>query len=163
MTRGTWLLAAPLLGLALARGFAAAPPPSLVVTVGKSLILDTPHDLRRVSVANGDLADAVAVNPREVLINGKAPGETSVVLWQDDGTRTFYDLAVHPNLAHVEAVRRQLALELPGQDITLDLDQDSVFLRGTVKDLSNAERAMRLAATLGRVVNLLHVDVPPDA
>jgi len=46
----------------------------LVVTVGKSLILDTPADLRRISVGNGDLAEALAVNPREVLINGKSPG-----------------------------------------------------------------------------------------
>ena len=46
----------------------------LVVTVGKSLIIDSPLDIQRLSVANGDLAEAVAVNPKEVLINGKAAG-----------------------------------------------------------------------------------------
>src|SRR5262245_66242229 len=54
----------------------------LFVTVGKSLIIDSPVDIRRVSVANGILAEAVAVNPKEVLINGLAPGETSLVVWQ---------------------------------------------------------------------------------
>src|SRR5438093_10165593 len=49
----------------------------LFVTVGKSLIIDSPVDIRRVSVANGTLAEAVAVNPKEVLINGLGPGETS--------------------------------------------------------------------------------------
>ena len=63
----------------------------------KRQILDTAADLRRVAVANGDLAEALAVNPREVLINGKAPGETSVILWQQDGARTMYNLTVRQN------------------------------------------------------------------
>ena len=42
----------------------------LFVTVGKSLVVDSPVNIQRVSVANGDLAEALAVNPREVLVNG---------------------------------------------------------------------------------------------
>jgi pilus assembly protein CpaC len=133
----------------------------LVVTVGKSLILDTPADLQRVSVANGDLAEALAVNPREVLINGKAPGETSLILWQQNGARTMYNLIVHQNTARIEAVQGQLKRALVGQDVSLDFENDTVFLRGTVKDLSSAERAAGIAATLGKVINLLRVEVPP--
>src|SRR5438552_13952112 len=62
----------------------------LVVTVGKSLIIDSPMNIQRVSVANGELMEAVAVNPKEVLINGKAPGETSLIIWQQGGTRLLY-------------------------------------------------------------------------
>ena len=40
--------------------------------MGKSLIIDSPLNIQRISVANGDLVEAVAVNPKEVLINGKA-------------------------------------------------------------------------------------------
>jgi pilus assembly protein CpaC len=50
----------------------------LSVTVGKSVLVDSPQIIERISVANGDLAEAVAITPREVLINGKAPGETSL-------------------------------------------------------------------------------------
>jgi pilus assembly protein CpaC len=132
----------------------------LVVTVGKSIVLDTPGDLRRVSVANGDVAEALAVNPREVLVNGKAAGETSVILWQQDGARTLYNLTVRQNTARIEAVQGQLKRGLPGQDVSLDFENDTVFLRGTVKDLSSAERAAGMAATLGKVVNLLRVEVP---
>ena len=52
----------------------------LFVTVGKSLVVDSPVNIQRVSVANGDLAEAVAVNPREVLVNGKLAGETSMII-----------------------------------------------------------------------------------
>jgi len=163
MTRANWRLAVPLLWMAVPAACAAAGdahPPQLIVTVGKSLILDCPADLRRVSVANADLADALAVNPREVLINGKAPGETSVVLWQQDGTRTMYDLAVRPNTARIDAVRREIERELAGQDVDLDLEADTVFLSGTAKDFTSAGRALSLAATLGKVVDLLRVEVP---
>ena len=56
-------------------------PAKLVVTVGKSLIIDSPMKIQRISVANGELIEAVAVNPKEVLINGKAAGETSLIVW----------------------------------------------------------------------------------
>jgi pilus assembly protein CpaC len=135
-------------------------PADLVVTVGKSILLDTPSDLRRIAVANGELAEAMAVNPREVLINGKAAGETSLILWQQDGARTMYDLTVRLNTARIDAVRGQLKRGLEGQDVGLDFENDTVFLRGTVKDLASAERASGMAATLGKVVNLLRVEVP---
>jgi pilus assembly protein CpaC len=133
---------------------------NLVVTVGKSIVLDTPADLRRIAVANGDFAEAMAVNPREVLINGKAPGDTSVILWQQDGARAMYNLTVRQNMGRVEAVQEQLKRGLPGQDVSLEFANDTVFLRGTAKDLSSAERAAGMAATLGKVVNLLRVEVP---
>src|SRR5512138_1563721 len=65
-----------------------------VVTVGKSLVMDSPSPVERLAVADGALADAVAITPTEVLINGKAPGETSVILWQRNGGRQVFDLSV---------------------------------------------------------------------
>jgi pilus assembly protein CpaC len=138
----------------------AGTPLDLAVTVGKSMILDTPADLTRISVGNGDFAEALAVNPREVLINGKAPGETSLILWQQDGTRALYNLTVRQNSVRIDSVREQIKRGLPGQEVGLDFENDSVFLRGVVKDLASAERAAGMAATLGKVVNLLRVEVP---
>jgi pilus assembly protein CpaC len=159
---GGWLIAFLVLAAPRADCANDGTPVDLAVTVGKSLILDTPADLRRVAVANGDFAEALAVNPREVLINGKAPGETSLILWQQDGVRTMYDLTVLQSTTRIEAVQAQLKRALPGQDVGLEFQNDTVFLRGTVKDLSSAERASGMAATLGKVVNLLRVEVPAE-
>ena len=61
----------------------------------------------------------------------------------------------------MEAVRREIAKELPGQDISISVENGAVFLRGTVKNLNSAERAAAIAATFGKIVNLLQVEVPP--
>lgn len=147
-------------------GTAAAGPASLQVSelqvnVGKSLVVDSPVNIQRVAMANGDLAEAVAISPKEVLVNGKAPGETSLILWQEGGNRLFYNLKVLQSTVRIEAAREELSRQLDGQDIHIDFQNDTVFLSGTVKDMVNADRAVAIAGTLGKVVNLLNVTVPP--
>jgi pilus assembly protein CpaC len=43
----------------------------------------------------------------------------------------------------------------------MELEDGNVFLRGTVKDLTTADRVVSIATTLGKPVNLLNVEVPP--
>jgi pilus assembly protein CpaC len=144
----------------------STPARDLNVTVGKSLVIDSPADIVRISVANGDIAEAVAVDPRQVLVNGKAPGETSFIVWQHGGNRLLFDLTVRANSAAaqvpVERARDELRRYLPGQDINLSFENNTVFLQGKVRDLTSAERAVAIASTLGKVVNLLYVAVPPS-
>ena len=155
---------AALLGLpaALSAAELQAQSAPLVVTVGKSLVLDNAMNIQRISLANGDLAEAVAVNPREVLINGKMAGETSLVIWQQGGPRLLFDLTVRSSSSRMDNVRGALARELGGQDITLSMEGDNVFLHGTAKDILSADRALSIAATLGKVVNLLNVVTPVE-
>ena len=132
----------------------------LSVTVGKSVLVDSPQIIERISVANGDLAEAVAITPREVLINGKAPGETSLIVWQQGGNRLFFDLTVQRNESRIDDIRREMAAEMGNQNVTLSVDGDTVFVRGTVQDLTSAQRAVQIASTIGKPVNLLRVTVP---
>jgi pilus assembly protein CpaC len=141
---------------------------SLDLTVGKSLLLDSLHPMERVSVGLGGFAEVTAVGPSEVMLSGKAPGETSLIIWQDDGSKLYYDVAVRPSrfLAdnRIELADRQLQEELPGQKVNLTMQDDTLFLRGQVKDVTSSERAYSIASTLGKVVNLLYVDIPqPEA
>jgi pilus assembly protein CpaC len=137
----------------------------LFVTVGKSVIVNSALPIERVSVGFGEVAEATAVSVHEVLVNGKAPGETSLIVWQQGGGKLFFDVTVRPSrfLANnkVDAVRREIGKELPGQNINLSFENEMVFLRGTVKDLTSADRAVAIASTMGKVVNLLYVNTPP--
>jgi pilus assembly protein CpaC len=138
----------------------AGAPGKLVVTVGKSLIIDSPMKIQRISVADGGLIEAVAVNPKEVLINGKAAGETSLIIWQEGGNRLLYDLTVRLSPVRLDVVRQQLARDFPNEDINVTFDNETAFVRGTVKDVIAAERVMSIVASLGKAVNLLRVEIP---
>lgn len=142
-----------------------APPATrdLTVTVSKSIVLDSPGDIERVSVSNGDMAEAVVINPREVMVNGKAPGDTSLIIWQQGGARTPYNLAVTPSTGGLDAVRKEIQDQLPGQQITVNFQNNTVFLQGTANNLMVADRATAIASVLGKVVNLLNVVVPPTS
>ncbi|HWQ55779.1 MAG TPA: pilus assembly protein N-terminal domain-containing protein [Bryobacteraceae bacterium] len=133
----------------------------LTVAVGKAVVIDSPVEIRRVSVASSETVEAVAISPRELLINAKAPGETSLILWENGGRRVVYDITVLQSTSRVDAVRQQLKREMPDQNITLQVEGQVVFLHGTATDLFQAERAVAIASTLGKVVNLLRVTVPP--
>jgi pilus assembly protein CpaC len=133
---------------------------NLIVTVGMSMIIDSPVAVAKISIANGELAEAVAVNPQEILINGKAPGETSLIVWQQGGTRLVYDLMVRISSQKLDNARQQIARDFPDEDISLTFDNDTAFVRGSVKDTFEAARIMAIAGTLGKAVNLLRVNVP---
>jgi pilus assembly protein CpaC len=89
----------------------------LTVTVGRSLIIDSAVNIRRVSVANPELVEAVVVNPTEVLIKGKGSGETSLVVEQTNGNRLLYDLTIRPRQspATLQAVRPKISREFPAE------------------------------------------------
>jgi pilus assembly protein CpaC len=133
----------------------------LKLTVGLSQIVESPMNIQRASVALPDIIEFVAVSPRELLINGKKEGETSLILWEQGGARVLFDVEVSANPSRLEGVRRQLKDELVGQDVELVYENNTAFLRGTVKDLTAADRAVAIASTLGRPVNLLRVTTPP--
>jgi pilus assembly protein CpaC len=133
---------------------------NLIVTVGMSMIIDSPVAVAKISIANGELAEAVAVNPQEILINGKAPGETSLIVWQQGGTRLVYDLTVRISTQKLDSARQQIARDFPDEDISVTFDNDTAFVRGSVKDTFEATRIMAIATTLGKAINLLRVNIP---
>jgi pilus assembly protein CpaC len=138
----------------------------LMLTVGKSLIVDSAAPIERIAVGYGDVAEARAVGPRQLLLDAKAPGETSLIVWQQGGNTRFFDVIVRPNTtvskARLDNLRRQIAQELPGQAIDVSYENDTYFLRGSARDMTSAQRATAIAGTAGKVANLLYVDVPPS-
>jgi pilus assembly protein CpaC len=120
------------------------------------------------------------------MVNGKTPGQTSLIVWQRGGDRQFFNITVRRNTFEstdrLDAIRRELSIELPGQPIKVSSENGSIFLRGNVKDLNSSDRAVAIASTAlapignsdttgktsqtggdtatGKVINLLYIDVP---
>jgi len=160
-------------GAVAQEGAASAQPRQLVVTVGKSLLLDSPVDVQRVSTVSDSVLEVVAVNSRELLLNGKGPGDTSLIVWQKGGNRLLFDVSVRPAPkipvkdekleALVTGLKNEIRKELGDQDVSVSYENKAVFLRGTVKDLGSAERAEAIASMFGKPVNLLRVATPSSA
>jgi len=131
----------------------------LVVAVNTSIVLRRPEGLKRISIANGDIAEAAALSPTEVLLDGKSPGDTTLLLWDKTGAISKFDVHVPANTSRIDIVREQLRQEV-GPGVAITAEDGNVFLRGTVSDTVAAERAAAIAGTLGKVVNLLRVPVP---
>ena len=136
----------------------------LSVGVGKTVLVDTAQPIARISIGLGDFAEASAVSPTEVMVDGKVPGETSLIIWDVRGGRQFFNVSVFASRTQsdeaLESVRRELHTELPQEPIRVSMENGNLFLRGTVNDLTSSDRAVKIASTVGKVVNLLDVRVP---
>jgi len=121
--------------------------------MGKSLVIDSPHPLKRVSVTDPAIASAIIISPRQLLLHGHQPGVVTLILWDEqDRTRSF-DLSVAHDL---DPLRKTLRHALPEESIEVDQSHGSILLSGEVSSEAVAEQAVRLAETRAeRVVNLL--------
>jgi len=131
----------------------------VTVEVNCSAILDRPAGVKRISIANGDIAEAVATSTTEVIINGKTAGDTTLIVWDQTGSRSVLSVHVLPPSSKIDLVRDEITREA-GQNVTLTAQDGLFFLNGTAKDLSSADRALDIASSLGKVVNLLRVTTP---
>src|SRR5262250_3507233 len=83
---------------------ATPPPPTnttqtpgaspLRVMTGKSLLIKTQERLKRVSVTDPTVADAIVITPTQVQINGLTPGEVSLLIWDEAERSQSFDLRV---------------------------------------------------------------------
>ena len=129
------------------------------LTVGKSIVLDYPADIRQISTSDPAIVDAIAVSTREVLLHAKGVGNATVVVWARSGERTIYSIAVEQNL---EALRRLLRDTFPNENIQVLATRDSVSLTGKVSTKDVADRAVALVTPFGKsIVNNLEIAPAP--
>ncbi len=130
----------------------------LRITVGKSIVIDYPGDIRQISTSNPEIVDASPVTTREILMSGKGLGSATMVVWSKADQRMFYNVTVELNL---EPLRRTLTDTFPDEKIDVRSSRDSISLNGTVSSKEVAERATALSATFAKtVVNNLLITGP---
>jgi pilus assembly protein CpaC len=145
-------------GAAPAQPQAAKPGeyPKVSLTAGRSMVLSTDFNISRIAITNPAIADATVVQPREILIDGKAPGTISLIIWGATN-RTQYDLVVEQP---VTSLQQNLAMLFPGEDIQVNTTDDSTILSGLVSSTNIMLRAGEIAQASSAkraVLNLLQV------
>src|SRR4030043_1293978 len=134
-------------------------PQKLSLIVGKSVIIQSPEPVKRVSLVAPEIADAMVLTPHQIYITGKAPGVTNLTLWVDNKVSPALHLERHP---HISRLKETLYKILPEEkDIRVNTAHDSISLAGTVSSTSNLSQVMKLTESSlpkdGKVVNLLEV------
>lgn len=132
----------------------------LQLPAGTSMIIDLPGELQRASVTNPEMANFQIIPPSQLLLSGKAPGVTTLIVWVD-GKRRYYDVVVKLNLFLAEQAIKEIS---PNDDIIIRAVQNSVTLSGTVSDPSLIARTVDIAKAFlpekTAVINLLRLGEP---
>jgi pilus assembly protein CpaC len=131
----------------------------LSMTIGKSLVIDYPVEIGRISTSSPEVVDAVPATAKEFLLHGKGHGAATVVVWAKSGARTMYNITVEHN---VEPIRKLLSETFPSEDIRIQSGRDSITLVGKVSSKDVADRAVAIATPLAKtVVTYLQVATAP--
>ena len=129
----------------------------LRLTVGKSVVIDYPEDIRQISTTDPAILDASPVTTREILLNAKGIGAATMVVWSSNNQRMFYNVTVELN---TDALKRILRDTFPGEAIEVRTSGESISLNGTVSTKEIAERAAALAGVTAKtVVNNLSLPI----
>lgn len=134
--------------------------PEEIVTVqrGSSAFFTFPDSLERVSVADPEIAEAVAIPPQSVLVNGRTVGSTSLMVWIQNVGPILYEIQVN---ADVASLQRQIQQMFPDVDVDVSTTGEAIVLSGQVRDPSVVRRITELAGTTGApVVNNLQAPSP---
>ncbi len=136
---------------------AVPPPPAkqLHVMAHQSVLLDSPFDIKRVSIARPETADVTVVSPRQMMVIGKTFGTTTLVYWSREEVANTVEVVVGINL---DLVREDLRKIAPGETFEVTAAGDTLVLTGTVGDNVVQTRLVEGArAHVKNVVNLLRV------
>ena len=131
--------------------------PRIPLTTSRSTVIFTPFDIIRIAVTNPGIADAVVVQPREILIDGKAPGTVSLIVWGSGDQRIQYDVVVEQPISTLE---QQLHMLYPGEDVTISTSEGATIISGRVSSTTVMLRMGEIAAASMpklQVINLLQV------
>ena len=126
------------------------------VLVGKSVVVNVSAPLTRVLSSNPTAIETLATSPTEVVVEGKAPGASSVILWDNLGHSQVLDVQVDVD---VVGLRNAIQHAYPNDQIDVEADSGRLVLTGTASDAHALEDLTKMASVYSKDV-LNSVKVP---
>lgn len=118
------------------------------LVVGDMAVLNT-VGLERVSVGNPEVISVNVISQEEILITGKAEGQSAIMTWEAHGMKQVKWVEVKAN---VDLQTRTLMELIDEPNITANIIGENVILEGTVNTDVDRERAILIATSFGTTV-----------
>jgi pilus assembly protein CpaC len=143
----------------------AAPPQepqageSLHLLVGRSLVITSPTRVKRISIADPNIADAIIINPTQLLIIGKSPGGVSLVLWNEADQSQPFELFVDLDILGLSQKIREV---FPQEPVKVEATKDVVVVSGHISSKAVADRILQIvSAATSKVVSMMDAPTAP--
>src|SRR6516164_4635671 len=132
----------------------------LHVSVGRSVVVNVQEPVTRVLSSNPAVVETVPTSPTQVVIEGKAVGSSSLILWDGEGHQEMLDVLVDLD---VSGLRSAIQRAYPNQQLDVQVDGGRLILTGSVSDPHVVDDLGKMAATYSpQVVNSVKVSVSHD-
>jgi len=120
----------------------------LSVPSGHSVVLNA-EGLTRVATGDGKIAGVVPVGTSQVIVNGKDPGHTTVVVWAA-GRREIYEVTV--TYQYLDDIAQMLRTSLQMKGVEVVTFDHSIVVRGSVTDGAQFQQVADIVARFVPVV-----------
>jgi pilus assembly protein CpaC len=135
----------------------------LTLLEGRGELLQFQRDIQKVAISEPKTADAVVISPREVMINAKSPGRTTLLLWETGAEPVRYEIYVTKDTSEWDTFRRSLTDSATGGIVTVTGTGDTIVLSGAVRSAEDSKRLAGMAQTRAKtVINLLQAPPAPE-
>src|SRR5579875_3288503 len=132
----------------------AQPIDAISLASGRSTTIDAPG-LTRVAVGDGRIAGVVPVGTSQVIINAKAPGHTTLLVWTRSG-RHDYDITVSEQT--LDDLAQMLRVSL-GDNLTIEPIGRALIVKGVVSDQGQANHIGDVLARFNEFAKNEHYDI----
>jgi pilus assembly protein CpaC len=139
-----------------------APPEgqALHILVGKSVVVNVQSPITRVLSSNPAVIETLATSRTEVVVEGRAPGNSSLILWDETGRSQMLDVIVDLD---VTGLRSAIEHAYPNQQVGVTVDGGRLVLTGNVPDAKAVEDLNKMATAYSpQIVSSLQVVAPHE-
>lgn len=130
---------------------------TLDVPMNRAIVVESETPFAELSIANAGIADISSLSDRTIYVLGKAPGLTTLTLFDGAGNLLAnVRVRVSPDVSEFKERLRQI---LPSEPVEVRTANDGIVLSGTVSSAAKLARALELAERYApeRVSNLMSV------
>lgn len=132
---------------------------------GKSQVFKFVNKLKRISVAQPKVVEALAASPWDMVLNGKESGTTTVVVWDETGKLFSYEVTVGGTAAMVARVRDRLGKVLPEEKLSVESAGEGLVISGIAGSKVAKDVALKVGEAFApkKVVDNIRIEeLPPQ-